>query len=232
MVFVGSKFRFAKFLVPIIQSYIDKYQFTTYVEPFVGGANIIDKISCERRIGCDVNKELIGIYKAAQKGWIPPADCTEDMYLQAREGLIEEPLRSYIGFNAAFGSKYFGGFARGRKPDGSPRIYYEERTRNFIKQIPLLKDIEFYHLDYRQPWEDVLIYCDPPYKNTIGYGNKFDHDEFWQWAREQSKDNIVLISEYEAPDDFECIWQGNKRASSLDRNTGGKSAEEKLWIKR
>lgn len=37
MKYVGSKNRLAKDLVPIIQSYIDKYHIIDYYEHFVGG---------------------------------------------------------------------------------------------------------------------------------------------------------------------------------------------------
>ena len=43
MKYVGSKNRLAKELAPIIQSYITD-DTKGYLEPFVGGANIIDKI--------------------------------------------------------------------------------------------------------------------------------------------------------------------------------------------
>ena len=53
-----------------------------------------------------------------------------------------------------------------------------------------------------------VIYCDPPYRGTTKYATKeFPYDEFYDWCREMSKDNIVLISEYNMPDDFECVWQ-------------------------
>lgn len=37
MKYMGSKSRIKKYIVPIIQSYIDRYEVTTYCEPFVGG---------------------------------------------------------------------------------------------------------------------------------------------------------------------------------------------------
>ena len=46
MVYQGSKNRLAKFLVPIIQKYIDDNNIKTYIEPMCGGANLIDKIKC------------------------------------------------------------------------------------------------------------------------------------------------------------------------------------------
>ena len=48
MVYMGSKSRIAKQIVPIIQQCIDDSHSDTYIEPFVGGANVIDKIKCWR----------------------------------------------------------------------------------------------------------------------------------------------------------------------------------------
>ena len=45
MVYMGSKAKFAKYIVPILQAEIDKTKTNTYIECFVGGANIIDKIT-------------------------------------------------------------------------------------------------------------------------------------------------------------------------------------------
>lgn len=39
MKYMGSKSRIAKYIVPIIQSYIDNYNIKTYVEPFCGGTD-------------------------------------------------------------------------------------------------------------------------------------------------------------------------------------------------
>lgn len=54
MVYQGSKNRLTKYIVPIIQKQIDENNITTYIEPFVGGANVIDKIRCENKIGSDI----------------------------------------------------------------------------------------------------------------------------------------------------------------------------------
>ena len=53
---MGSKSRIAKYIVPIIQKYIDDTNCKYYLEPFVGGANVIDKIKCDTKIGSDKNK--------------------------------------------------------------------------------------------------------------------------------------------------------------------------------
>ena len=61
--YLGSKSKLSKQIVPIIQECIDKNKVTTYIEPFVGGANIIDKIKCDNRIGSDINKYLIALFQ-------------------------------------------------------------------------------------------------------------------------------------------------------------------------
>lgn len=45
-----------------------------------------------------------------------------------------------------------------------------------------------------------VVYCDPPYVGTKGYGVDFDHNKFYQWLR--STTFPVYISEYTMPSDF------------------------------
>ena len=65
--------------------------------------------------------------------------------------------------------------------------------------------------DYREyvHEEGNVVYCDPPYAGTGGYGCEFDHDAFWQWCR--TRDFPVYVSEYRAPEDFISIWCKEKR---------------------
>ena len=67
MVYQGSKNKIAKYIVPIIQKYIDDNNITTYIEPFCGGLNIIDKIKCKNRIASDYNEDLIALLKYIQQ---------------------------------------------------------------------------------------------------------------------------------------------------------------------
>ena len=80
MKYVGSKNRLAKELAPIIQSYITD-ETKGYLEPFVGGANMIDKIKCENKFGCDIHEELIELLKYVQNlNNVLPQNITEDEY--------------------------------------------------------------------------------------------------------------------------------------------------------
>ena len=63
MVYQGSKSKYVGDIVPILQRIIDKEKIECYLEPFVGGANVIDKIDCKRKIGLDKCYSLIKLHQ-------------------------------------------------------------------------------------------------------------------------------------------------------------------------
>lgn len=50
MQYMGSKNRYAKYIVPIIQKYIDDNNITKYLEPFVGGQILLIKFNVIKRL--------------------------------------------------------------------------------------------------------------------------------------------------------------------------------------
>ena len=66
MKYMGSKQRLAKYIAPIINQLIKEYNINTYIKPFVGGANMIEHIKCENKIGSDNNKYLISMWNDLQ----------------------------------------------------------------------------------------------------------------------------------------------------------------------
>ena len=123
----------------------------TYFEPFVGGANLIDKICCKKRIGNDVHKELIALFNAVQNGYQPQLHISENEYNAVRDNKENYPEHyvALVGFCATFGSKYFGGYARGFKADKvTPRDIPNEAVRNLLDQIPHIQDVKFVSRDY------------------------------------------------------------------------------------
>ena len=60
MKYMGSKNRIAKHLLPIMLAECEKHNITKWVEPFVGGANMIDKVpDTFERIGYALNDHVI-----------------------------------------------------------------------------------------------------------------------------------------------------------------------------
>lgn len=230
---MGSKARLSKDLAPIINSMIKELKINTYIEPFVGGANMIDKIECNHRIGIDYNKYLIAMWKSLQSGWLPPQHISKEKYEAIRNNKdgYNDDLVAIAGFCATYNAKWFGGYAGiVHTKAGTIRNYYDESVRNIQKQLPKVQDVEFKHMCYTdlKDIKNALIYCDPPYQNTTGYQNVIDYVQYWNWVREISKDNVVLCSEYNAPDDFVCIYQ-KTLTTTLDKNSRKKGVE-KLFI--
>lgn len=237
MRYVGSKNKLSKDLVPIIQSILDDNNITKYVEPFVGGANMIDKIKCDKKIGIDIHEELIALLNYTKENYNNIQDrIYEEEYKQVRDNksLYPKWKVGLVGFCASFGAKYFGGYAR-NKAGETDASWSAGAIRNLKKQAPNLKDIDFIngnYLDYN--FENSLIYCDPPYKNTTKYKHgDFDYDKFYEWCIEQSKNNIVLVSEYNINNEnFKEIWNkevGMMLGSGVN-DGGGQKRVERLYI--
>ena len=146
MKYMGSKNRIAKYILPIILK--DRKEGQYYVEPFVGGANMIDKVD-GLRIGADYNEFNISLFKGIQDGFVPPDNVSEDEYRNARINKEVTPLISFIGYGCSYSGKWFGGFARGNTNKGIPRNYCLESKNNIMKQSLNLTGVNFIHSSYQ-----------------------------------------------------------------------------------
>ena len=224
MKYMGSKARHTKELLSVILRVRQPTQL--FVEPFVGGANILAEVTGPR-LGADIDHDLIALWQAVSSGWIPPRVFTEEQYKHIKYETTS-PLKGYAAFALSYGGKKFGGWRRDRT---HTRNYADEAYRNAQIQFPKLRGVKFRCCEYSTlviPHGSV-VYCDPPYAHTTRYTEKFDHTKFWVWCRETAKMNVVFVSEYSAPPDFVCVWE-KAVTSSLTANTGGKRATERLFI--
>jgi len=228
MKYMGSKNRIAKYILPIILK--DRKEGQCYVEPFVGGFNLIDKVK-ENRLAADCNPYVTILFTAIQSGWLPPDNIAETEYKSASLNREVTPLVSFIGFGCSYSGKWFGGYARGNTNNGTPRNYCLESKNNILKQYEAIQGIQIEHNSYERlsiPSKS-LIYCDPPYRGTTGYKDSFNHEKFYQWCRDKKAEgHTIFVSEYNMPDDFRCIWS-KEQTSSLTKDTGSKRAIEKLF---
>lgn len=237
MRYMGSKNRLAKEIVPIIQSYITA-ETAGYLEPFTGGANVIDKIECEVREGYDIEPYVIACLTALRDGWDPPKEFTEEQYQDVKLHREKYPpeLVGYCAYQLSYGGKFFNCYRRDRV---GKRNYALEAYNFTHKQIPRLKGITFGVKDYRELSMDIegwVIYCDPPYKGTAyyegakGFSQSFDHAGFYDWCRKMAVHNTVLISEYEMPGDFREIWSKPVKVCMDSVRASGVKRVEKLFI--
>ena len=232
MQYMGSKNKIAKHLLPIMNKVREN---RTWVEPFVGGANMIDKVQ-GKRIGADINPYLIDALIAIRDCVIDlpknNKDFTEENYKELRKN-DNYKYKGYAGFAFSYSGKWLGGWSR----DGlNKRDYVNESYKNAINKSPLLQGVRLVnesYLDLQIP-ENSLIYCDPPYEGTTKYKDEFNHEfnhtEFWNWCRQKAKEgHVIFVSEYNAPNDFKCVWE-KKIVSSLTKDTGSKVATERLFL--
>lgn len=250
MVYVGSKTKLKKDLLPVLNSYIKKNQIENFYSVCCGGCNLEFEIECKNVFCSDLSPTLIALHQQAQKAYskIPTETSRElwDLYKAEQERLVstypielkvweEESLYPLyqIGAIEFFSSYSGGGFHYGYATTYKDRNYFKERYNNLKKQSSTegYQKINFSQHSYENTVikPNSIIYVDPPYKNVRGYQinkNKFDHEKFYSWVKEQNCP--VFISEQQMPPDFKLIWEKDVYRSNCTHNN--KKATEKLYI--
>lgn len=156
MKYIGSKAKIAADIVPILQGCINEYGIKQYVEPFVGGFNIIDKIKCENRLGNDIDPLVCELVETCREnpalldGLTTP---TREEYYDVRDnpekyaGWYRAAVLLFASYNARVYGGCYGAIAKTK--DGATRNYFEESKANFKRQLPNLHGILVGCCDYR-----------------------------------------------------------------------------------
>lgn len=248
MQYLGGKARLAKVLVPYIHAELAKPGVTAYYEPFMGGGNVFCKVQTPLpKYGSDLHPELMALWTYVQAGGELPTVVTEADYAATRRGEGEAWWRGFVGFGCSFGGKWMGGYARGgHGADGATtaRVLDKQRKglgRNYAlnalnalnaqRQGVMDVTLSCAHFQVATMWADhAVIYCDPPYAQTTGYQRGgFDHVFFWDWAQAIAEHNIVLVSEYTAPEGVPCIAEFPKRMGLRSKAAGQEVRTERLF---
>lgn len=232
MKYVGGKSRIADAIAQqILNTVQERERERGFVSLFCGSCSVETRLSehFKSMICNDSNEYLISLLKAVQDGYIPPDDVTEEQYRYVRKHMDEDKaLTGFIGFGTTFGGKWFGGYA---KPLG--RNFAAEAKRALLRDNKKLQNATFTCLDYRDVElpEGCVIYADPPYDGTTGYGSEdFDSAAFWEYAREISGNHLMFISEQYAPEDFTAIWERPVTRTLHKDKSNLLTATEKLFI--
>jgi DNA adenine methylase len=209
--YLGSKADHADEILKIILAQRKPQQ--TYVEPFVGGANVICRVPNKDgpRIGADINPYMVALHKALADGWEPPKVMSEIEYNRIKRKPKDYPpeLVAFAGTGCSFGSQWLGSYARNDENKEEDQSHYNrcrDACRYALKQAPGLRGAAFIHASYDQlpiP-PNSLIYCDPPYVGTAGYMDEHQEQwrayKFWRWADKMvDEGHTVFVSEYKEP---------------------------------
>lgn len=234
MRYVGGKQRIAKVIAAEILA-VDE-EIDTYVEPFVGGGAVAAVLGREfdHVHYSDTHPDLILMWEALSNGETFPETISREEYAELRSS-PPSALRGLVGFGGSFGGKWFAGYAKGGFNSKGPRNHYGESLRRAERDIVGMRGRVSTRFS-RRSYEDVhgapgtLIYADPPYEGTLGYGSEFDHGHFWdtvaRWAVEGSH---VFVSEYAAPDWIDQILEVPIRVSTMTTDQGRPIVAERLF---
>lgn len=102
-----------------------------------------------------------------------------------------------------------------------------------LERLQQLEQVQVTNLSYTEfsHVKDAILYLDPPYENTHdAYDESFNSQEFYNWAYEMAKDNVVIISSYEISDErFKCVYSFDNVGSTM---AGGRVVKkcEKLFM--
>ena len=224
MHYYGGKYRSGKEIAEIIKELMLYNELKGYIEPFCGALGVLKHMTnnvypCYASDGCE---DLIMLWIQVQNNEFKKPFMNEEIWTYLKKSNEPSALRAYAGFGLSYSGKWFSSYSQ--KYIGL-RDQNKESYNSILKITPNIKNVSFSHRDYRNHLKQIesggyLIYCDPPYVNSvnkhIGSSFNFDIVEFWSIMRLwRSWDNIVVVSERSAPDDFKCIW--SRKLLNLDK---------------
>ena len=245
IVYKGSKNRLAKYIIPLLNKLIQANGCTLFIDACCGGANIIANtkypIVCKTKYAFDNNKYLIALFDKIKFDDLEYIHIDENEYKKVKQDFLlgnnnyEDWYYGYVGFLFSYSGVFMDKYAKGNTIKGQPRHWGLERYNNILKQKEALKNAVFtvqdiFNIKLDKLNKNMLIYIDPPYKDTKQYNKqKFDTEKFWNLVREMSKRCIVIVSEYEAPNDFITIWEKDL-LQSINLAMNRQKSTEKLFV--
>jgi len=219
MKYLGGKQRLGKYIQVKLHEIFEKNKLSGYVEPFCGSMGVMKHMTdlkTKTLIANDYHPDLIALWRAVQDGSFEyPESISEEEYIAAKQLESPNAYKAFVGFGMSFGGRYFGAYSQ-KYLNGKKEDFCKEMVNSLKRIEKVIKNVEFTNKDYmKMNPKNKLIYCDPPYaysKYPIKYRRDvkkydvFDNDEFWEKVRRWSKNNIVVVSELVAPDDFVEVW--------------------------
>jgi len=246
MRYIGGKMRqgkmIAKFVVPNLKGA------KGYIEPFCGAMGSALAVAKElsddpvKVYLSDSNFGLINMWQKLMDGSFNPPDfISEEQYckLKADKTNVFDPLVTYAGFGVSFAGKYYGGYARDNNPRNNNHHNHSLNCKKLTqRKIDALQNLQHpvqitcCSYDYYAKHQGFVFYLDPPYAGRTKQSKfDFNHDDFWEFARNLSKNNIVFVSEFVAPGDFVVVhsW-GDTVVRHFTASTKGDGTKECLYV--
>lgn len=121
------------------------------------------------------------------------------------------------------------------KQENDKRLQQLERLEQ-LERLQQLDEVKATNKSYHDFSEvsGAILYLDPPYegRHQKGYINSFDSQEFYDWAFEIAKTNIVIISSYSISDErFEAVYSFDEARSTLGSGIRNDECEKLFMVK-
>ena len=195
----------------------------------------------ENKITDDFLKLLVNSFGNDKKTYLYSKETSELKY-----NLAKEIIENHDVFNGYKQTETYKKATYNAKQANDKRIQQLERLGQLeqfqwlrqlerLEQLKKLNKIKATNKSYHD-FSDIsgaILYLDPPYEGSSqkGYINSFDSQEFYDWAFEMAKNNIVIISSYSISDErFESAYSFDEARSTLQGGENIKAKNEKLFM--
>lgn len=204
MGYQGGKARLGKKIAAVINASLNG---RPYFEPFMGFGGVMRHIKADNRAGCDLNPDVMEMWRQASAGWRPEKKkISREDYLALSEAPSPSPDRGFYGHQKSFGGQFFEGYVDCHNGDDLQKVF--DNLWRGMEDVTFISSAPYDAHDIH----GCVVYCDPPYKGTRPYRHlpPFDHSKFWatmdEWA---SRGNTVFVSEATPPPAagaWEVVW--------------------------
>lgn len=230
---MGGKRRLAPFLLPLFPDH------GCYVEAFCGAAALYFlKPESEVEVLNDINSDLSNLYRVLkhhleeflrQFKW---ALTSREMYrwhqLENPEALtdIQRAARFFYLQKLAFGGKVdgqtFGTATTSRPRLNLIRLEEDLSAAHLRLSNTWIENLPWYEVIARYDREHTLVYCDPPYWQTAGYGVEFGFEHYERMAAiARSMKGTMIISINDHPDIRRVFAGLPMQTVAIDYTVGG-----------
>ena len=184
----------------------------------------------ENKTTDDFLKLLINSFGNQKKYYLYPKGIADLKY-----SIAEEIIEKHDVFS---GYKQTETYLFNKKKDQSLERLVQLEQLGQLERLERIDEIKATNKSYQDfsKVSGAILYLDPPYEGTRqegykGVSSSFDSQEFYNWAFEMSKSNIVIISSYSISDErFEVVYSFDKARSTIQGGISSKDKNEKLFM--
>ena len=186
----------------------------------------------ENKTTDDFLKLLVNSFGNDKKSYLYSKEISDLKY-----NLAKEIIEKHDVFSGYRQTETYKKVTYNAKQENDKRLQQLERLERLgqLEQLQQLNKIKATNKSYHDfsKVSGAILYLDPPYEgsNQKGYINSFDSQEFYDWAFEIAKNNIVIISSYSISDErFESVYSFDEARSTLQGGENSKRKNEKLFM--